>query len=140
VTRIDRRLTRLLPDEWIIRCQCAATLLDSEPEPDIVVVPGPEETWFERHPGPKDILLVIEVADASLARDRTVKAEIYARAHIPVYWIVNLTDNWIEEYTQPRGGKNAGYRKRQDLRKGNVIAIPIPDLETDTVPVSELLR
>lgn len=43
----------------------------------------------------------IEVADATLERDRGIKQRIYARAGIPIYWILNLRDRQIEVYTQP---------------------------------------
>ena len=78
VTRIQRRLARLLPDEWLIRVQCALTTRDSEPEPDLTVVRGPEEVYFTRHPLPRDVGLLIEVADATL--DPSTGSPISSRA------------------------------------------------------------
>src|SRR5262249_43084979 len=70
VTRIMRRLTPILSEEWLLRVQSAITLTGSEPEPDLAIVKGPEEVYFRRHPRPRDIGLLIEVADSSLLHDR----------------------------------------------------------------------
>lgn len=48
-----------------------------------------------------DVVLVIEVADATLERERTIKQRIYARAGIAIYWILNLRDRQLEVYTEP---------------------------------------
>jgi Uma2 family endonuclease len=78
--------------------------LDTEPEPDIV--------WARRdypgsHPAGKDILLLIEVAESSLADDRGEKAELYAEAGIADYWIVNLIDRTVEVRRSPTNGRYA---------------------------------
>src|SRR5262245_53247651 len=96
ITRIERRLRRVLSEDWINRIQSAITTRESEPEPDIAVVEGPEEKYWQRHPGPEDVALAIEAADSTLESDREVKGRIYARARIPVYWIANLVDRCIE--------------------------------------------
>src|SRR5581483_6624782 len=105
---------RFLPVEWGLHVQAAITLRDSEPEPDLTVVRGPEETYFTRHPGPRDIGLLIEVADSTLLNDRREKGPLHARFRIPVYWIVNINDRCIEVYSEPIGGKTARYRQRRD--------------------------
>src|SRR5262245_50936971 len=56
----------LLPRDWSLRVQSAITTADSEPEPDLAVVPGPARRYLKAHPRPKEIALVVEVADASL--------------------------------------------------------------------------
>jgi Uma2 family endonuclease len=106
-------LTALLPVGWTLRVQSALTLSDSEPEPDVVVVRGNARSYKNNHPTPTDVGLVIEVADATLAGDRTDKARIYARARLPIYWIVNLTDAQLETYEDPTGDTAApAYRTR----------------------------
>lgn len=75
-----------------MRVQSAITLEDSEPEPDIAVVLGPEERYLEAHPTAPDIGLTVEVADTTLRLDGDFKDPLYARAKIPIYWIVNLVD------------------------------------------------
>lgn len=74
----------------------------SEPEPDLVLAKLPTQNYAKRHPYPADIVLVVEVADATLQKDRTIKLPTYAKAGLPEYWIVNLVDRQLEIYTQPR--------------------------------------
>jgi Uma2 family endonuclease len=74
-----------------------ALLDDSEPEPDLAIVPSGD--YVRRLP--TTALLVVEVADSSLKKDRLVKAELYAAAGIPEYWLVNLTARVIEVRTAP---------------------------------------
>jgi Uma2 family endonuclease len=71
----------------------------SEPEPDLVILQP--DTPEDRHPGPADAFLVIEVADTSLRTDRGRKRTMYARAGIPEYWIVDLQHDRIEVYRDP---------------------------------------
>lgn len=113
---LQTHLLKRLPSEWILRVQSAITTADSEPEPDLVVARGPGLRYFTTHPEPKDIALVVEVADTTLAEDRERKGRLYARARIPVYWVVNLPEHQIEVYTQPRAGRSPAYRERQDYR------------------------
>src|ERR1700722_1439985 len=83
VAKIQRRLNRLLSDDWIIRIKCAVTTKDSEMEPDVVVARGPEKAYDTRHPGPADVSLLVEVmTDSSLDVDREFKRPLYARAKI----------------------------------------------------------
>ncbi len=71
----------------------------SEPEPDVVVVRGPDSRYIDQHPSKQ--LLIVEVAESSLNRDRTFKARLYARAGVADYWIVNLVDEVLEVYRRP---------------------------------------
>lgn len=72
-----------------------------EPEPDGAIVRGRKEDYSDRHPSAGDVLCVIEVADSSLRRDRSTKLKIYATGNVPRYFIINLQQRVIEEYTQP---------------------------------------
>ncbi|MSR53831.1 MAG: Uma2 family endonuclease [Gemmataceae bacterium] len=111
---LNRWFARILSDDWVLQVQGAITLAKSEPEPDIAIVAGPEDRYDGLNPGGHDSHLIVEVADTSLFEDRGVKLQIYAEAKIPIYWIVNLIDRPIEEYTQPRGGKKATCRFRRE--------------------------
>jgi Uma2 family endonuclease len=97
-------LARVIPTGWHIRPAKPVRLppQDSEPEPDRSVVRGRIRDYSNRHPGPSDIGLVVEVSDATLAQDRGRKLRGYATAVIPVYWIVNLIDGQVEVYTRPQ--------------------------------------
>jgi Uma2 family endonuclease len=109
IRRIEEALRRLFPlDRYDVRVQLPLALGPySEPEPDVAVVEGTIDDYVEAHPS--TAVLVVEVADASLAFDRTRKAALYARAGIPEYWIVNLLDGVLEVHRQPEGDT---YRER----------------------------
>lgn len=73
---------------------------ESSPEPDLFVTKGSRRGFGHRYPE-ADVLLIVELADVSLAFDRGEKLSLYAAAAIPVYWIVNLVDRQIEVVTKP---------------------------------------
>lgn len=86
VTHLVREaLARVLPADWRARTQEPMTTLDSEPEPDVLIARGGPRHYMDRHPGPHDVTLVVEVADSSLPRDRALKKRFYAAAGVPVY-------------------------------------------------------
>jgi Uma2 family endonuclease len=134
-------LSAALPQAWICRGQSAVTTIDSEPEPDIAVVRGPIRRYVTNHPGPADLGLVAEVADSTLARDRTLKARLYARAIIPIYWIVNIPDRQIEVYSDPIGAAAAEshYRQRQDFDVTGAVPLVLDGRAIATIPVRDLL-
>lgn len=113
---------------------------DSEPEPDLMVLRGRRQD-YSRQPFAEDVPLVIEVSDATLRRDRTLKLRIYARARIPVYWIVNLIDNRLEVYSDPFGdGSLATYRQHTDYPPTDEVPLIIDGQEVARLPLSELFR
>jgi Uma2 family endonuclease len=88
-----------------VRCRNPVVLDDgSEPQPDFALVRRPWRGYPHTHPEPDDIFLLIEVADSSLAFDRTVKLELYARAGIKEVWIVDLTSDGVLVHRDPSGG------------------------------------
>jgi hypothetical protein len=139
INRINRRLMRILPDDWLLRVQSAIKLARSEPEPDLAVVRGPEDTYFRRHPVPRDIALLLEVADTTLLSDREYKGKIYAQARILQYWVVFLIESKIEVYTQPKGGRSPVYRQRRDYGPAESVPLVIGNRELAQIPVSDLL-
>jgi Uma2 family endonuclease len=108
VNSVNELLTLALAAMHAVRCQLPVTLRPdealqkaSEPEPDVVVAQGPKARYSDHHPGPAEIHLIVEVADSSLAYDRSAKARLYATAGVPLYWIVNLIDRRLEVYSDP---------------------------------------
>ena len=101
-------LRAALPAGWVVRTQ-QPVLLDeeSEPEPDLAVVPGRPADYRDAHPA--HIALAIEVADSSLRFDREHKGSLYARAGIEDYWIVHLVDRLLEVYRLPGAVPSALY-------------------------------
>ncbi len=100
IQRVDYALRSVLPPGWLVRVQSPVSLDDeSEPEPDLAVVPGHPGDYPDAHPARP--ALVIEVADSSLGFDRRDKGSLYARARLADYWIVNLVDRVVEVYRNP---------------------------------------
>jgi Uma2 family endonuclease len=85
---------------WDVRGQGPVALDDeSEPEPDVAVVPGSFRDYVAGHPSRP--ALVVEVSESSLAFDRHHKGSVYARAGLADYWILNLVDRDLEVYRDP---------------------------------------
>lgn len=139
VRRLIRILGKLLPADWITSSQLPITLKTSEPEPDLVIVIGPEERYDDRHPEPRDMGLVIEVSDDSLSRDRDEKGVIYAEARIAEYWIVNLVDKTVEVYSQPRSGRRPVYKNVITLRSPQSVPLVLQGKTIANIPVKEIL-
>jgi Uma2 family endonuclease len=100
ISKVDYALRAMLPPGWLVRVQAPISLDDeSEPEPDLAVVPGAPGDYHDAHPSRPALL--IEVADSSLAFDRERKGSLYARAGVADYWIVNLVDRALEVHREP---------------------------------------
>ena len=116
-----------------VRMQCPLAVGDdSEPEPDLAVVPGREIDYLDAHP--TTALLIVEVSDDSLPRDRTVKQRLYARHGIPEYWILALPDARLEVY---RDAGDTGYGSITTHRPGETVR-PLAR-PTAAVAVADLL-
>ena len=143
--RLSTELTRQaveqrLPEGWHVNVQEPVTTDDSEPEPDVTVVRGDRRDYADRHPGPRDVALVIEVADASLARDLGLKKAVYARALLPVYWVLNLLEGRLEVFTEPTGPvETPDYRHRDIYGPADDVPLVIDGREIGRIPVVELL-
>lgn len=143
--RLNRRLTKTLPDTWVVRCQDPIQLgpagvagAGSEPQPDVAVAQGPESRYDSHHPGPGELCLVAEVSDTTLSRDRGDKAEIYASAGISLYWIVNLVDRCLEVYSDPDPATGQ-YRSQQTLAEDQQVVLSWPGLAPVTFAVKDFL-
>jgi Uma2 family endonuclease len=77
----------------------------NEPEPDFVVLREPVQKLRMRRPQPQDVIFVIEVADSSLGVDRSKKADLYARAGIPDYWVLDVNQRQVVVHREPVGGQ-----------------------------------
>jgi Uma2 family endonuclease len=125
---------------WEVRVQMPVALDDeSEPEPDVAVCAGSPRDYLAGHPS-RPILLV-EVAEASLAFDREHKGSLYARAHVPDYWIVNLVDRVLEIQREPTPSAEApyGWRFSTLLRLGSADAVSPLAAPRARVSVADLL-
>jgi len=133
-------LRAVLPHGWLVRIQMPVALDDeSEPEPDLAVVPGEWADYRTSHPSHP--VLVVEVAESSLSFDREDKGGLYARAGIRDYWIVNLVDRMLEVYrdpgTDPTALYGSRYRLVERLGPGEIVS-PLA-LATVRLAVGDLL-
>lgn len=133
-------LSELVGPTWHVKSQGPISTADSEPEPDISVIRGQRRDYADRHPAPAEVGLVVEVADSSLERDRGWKKRIYAAAGIPTYWIVNLIDNCVEVFTQPRGTtENSDYTVTEVFEPGDDVSLVLEGQELGRIAVDVLL-
>jgi len=137
---VEDALRAALPAGWFVRSQGPLALDDdSEPEPDVALIPGARRAYAQQHPARP--ALVIEVSESSLALDRDYKGSLYARAHLDDYWIVNLIDRVVEVYRQPVPDSSAPYGWRYASREvlahdASVELLAVPSLR---LRVSDLL-
>ena len=134
VNRLNRLWTARLGSQAIVQIQgpvLAGPI--SEPEPDVSLLRERSDFYREQPPDPPDVLLVIEVADTSLAYDRA-KLRIYAAAGMAEVWIVDLQGERAAIYRSPGA---AGYADERVLRRGGRgSCLAFPDI---TVKVDEIL-
>jgi len=108
ISAVDYAIRAALPPGWSVRLQAPISLDDeSEPEPDLAVVPGGPRDYRDAHPARP--ALTIEVAESSVTFDRQRKGSLYARAGLAEYWIVNLVDRVLEVYRDPTPDVSAIY-------------------------------
>ncbi len=100
--RAANYISSLLVERAYIRMQLPITVSpNSEPEPDIAVVRIHPREYIDHHPAPDEIFLLVEVADSTLPRDRSLKARIYARAGIADYLILDVNNRQVYVLRQP---------------------------------------
>lgn len=106
VNRINRLFTTRVGEAAIVQVQLPVRLdPHSEPQPDLVLLKPRDDFYGTAAAGPEDILLAIEVAQSSLAYDRGIKADLYARRNVAEYWIVDLNGGEVIRHTDPVDGR-----------------------------------
>ena len=97
----------------------------SEPQPDLMLLAERTDRYASGHPAPEEVLLLVEVADSTLAFDRRTKIPLYAADGIREVWLVDLVHDRIEVYTDPAPG---GYRVTRRVERGETVApTALPD-------------
>ncbi len=140
IRRVLAALRRTLGDDWQIDSQLPIALDDdSEPEPDISVVPRDPGAYIDAHPS--RAVLVVEIAESSYRTDREHKASLYARAGIADCWIVDVVHGILEVHREPEASPEALY----GWRYRNVATLRPPATVTPlvalgrSIPVAALL-
>lgn len=111
-------LRKIYQPGYHIRSQMPLAISDdSEPEPDVAVVEGTPDDYWDSHP--QSAVLIVEIAYSSLQYDKIRKLAVYARRQIPEYWIVNLNARQLEVYRRP---DQDGYQEELILQIDAAIA------------------
>jgi len=133
---LHQRLVVAAHDRALVLCQADLTLDERTLVlPDIALLRPEPSTYATRKPVASDALLVVEVAQSSLAYDRRRKLPLYARAGVPEVWIAAIDEQVLEVHRAPTGGR---YEVRAERRPGDTVAPEaLPDIVLD---VEELLR
>jgi Uma2 family endonuclease len=106
---LARHFGRRAGEAVFIRCQNPLRLDDiSEPEPDIAILRPRADLYTTAHPGPTDVLLVIEVADTSLAYDLGTKVPLYARHGVPEVWVIDAATRRTRVFREPAKSPEVG--------------------------------
>jgi Uma2 family endonuclease len=122
VKRLNALMSRQIADKAIISVQDPIQLTDyTEPQPDIAVLRPREDFYAQALPMPTDVLLVVEVAETSLAYDREEKIPRYAQALIPEVWLIDVGRETLTQYTHPDGTR---YHGEQTLSRGQHLVSP----------------
>lgn len=141
---VNWAVARRLPDGWSLWPE-STIVLDSTnaPLPDFTVIRGSSPLDFatpERYPGPADVGLVIEISVSSLRSDLTTILELYARAAIPVYWVVDVAGRRVLVHEEPRVAEGRGeYARVEIFRSGDSLPLILDGRETARIPFEELL-
>ena len=127
VDRTNDAFTALLRGKAIVRIQGPVRIDNyNEPQPDISVLKFRTDFYAAKHPGPKDILLAVEVSDTTIRYDKEVKLAIYAISQIPEYWIEDLNHDVILVFRNPEGDD---YKTQLTFHRGKSISpLAFPDL------------
>jgi len=125
VNRLTRILVRAVGDDAVVSVQNPVTLPPySEPQPDLVLFAPRFISLAAGRPGARDVLLLVEVADSTLAYDRGVKRALYAREGIAEFWIVDVAARRIEVYRDPQGSEYAQHGALGPGDDARIAALP----------------
>jgi Uma2 family endonuclease len=123
------------PGKAILRVQSPVRFNPVDaPQPDVTLLRSHPDRYLTREAGPWDALLIVEVADSSIERDREIKGPMYARAAVPEFWLVDVKRGSVIVHLEPVAGE---YAQVREFRRGE--SWPSPALEGLTVRVDEIL-
>jgi len=124
-TRINHWMLRRLDDRAEIRSHNPIDLDEfTEPEPDIIIAKLREDEYATHHPLPSELFLIVEIADLRLEYDRNVKSNLYAKAGVLQYCLVNLNSLQIEDHRNPTATGYSQRRIHAEDQSFNLVAFP----------------
>lgn len=111
---------------------------ESAPEPDLCILKGQPNDYFDALPTARDVELAVEVSQTSLSLDQYDKADLYGRSGIPIYWIVNLADDTLIVRSQPQSPEK-GYARCEVFRRGMMVELRFSDGKSWRLAIDDLL-
>ena len=131
--RLHRALAAVVGDRAVIAVQDPLGLVDSEPQPDLMLLSPLPGGYWECHPGPEDVLLVVEVADTTARYDREIKVPLYAEVGVREAWLIDLVAGCVQVHREPSAH---GYRSIIVLRAGDTVApAAFPEAVVEVAPL-----
>jgi len=136
-----RILDRLMPEGYHVEQEASIAIGDDTmPEPDLTVVRGALHDYPRQAPSARQVALVVEVSDSSVAQDSRTKLRAYAAEGIPVYWIVNLPRNRVVVYGIPTGSSETpDYRENREYGPDEEIPVILDGREVGRIAAREVL-
>jgi Uma2 family endonuclease len=131
--RLADLLTGAVRGKAIVSAQNPVVLGDlSAPLPDLTLLRYRDDYYAQAHPGPDDILLLVEVADTSLTHDRNTKLPLYARFQVPEVWIIDIPGRHLDVHREPDGARYTHQFRASDLSRMEIAALSglVLDLRT----------
>jgi len=119
VNRLNAMLSHRLAGVAIVSVQNPIRLNDySEAQPDLAILQLRDDFYAQAHPTPADILLLVEVADSSLAYDSEEKMPRYAQDAIPEVWLIDVENEMVTQFSHPLLNT---YRHEVQLARGQLL-------------------
>ena len=143
-SKVNMTLLRSLPEGWSLWPENPILIDDfTAPLPDVSIIRGTPDDFIRKSSVPKteDIGLVVEIAEASLQKNLTTTLQIYARAGLPVYWVVNLVARRVEVYSEPRVAEDgvAGYSSVAMFDTDHDVPLVLGGREVARIPARALI-
>jgi Uma2 family endonuclease len=141
LSELTRVLVQLAGVGWHVRPGSPVRVRDdSKPEPDFVVLRGQNRDFRKRKPTLRDVAMLVEISDSSLAHDSGEKRDVYASASIPVYWVVNIPNQRIDVYTRPTGPiEQPRFESCQSFGPDDEVPVVLDGREVGRVAVKDVL-
>lgn len=134
VMNLTMALAQQLQGHGFLRAGIPLHLSDfSEPEPDFALIAPKDLPDGTDHPTTAS--LVIEIADSSLDFDLGLKADLYAAAKIPEYWVIDLAHQKLVVHLAPKRGH---YTRISRLGRGKSVTSTVAPKVT--IAVDSLFR
>jgi Uma2 family endonuclease len=125
VKKLNALLSAAAGGSAIVAVQDPLRLSDaSEPEPDLMLLRPRADFYAHAHPGPADVLLLIEVSDTTVAYDRGIKLDLYAKHRVAEVWIVDLDNNVVRFFRHGDGMAYTDITASETPRATPVAALP----------------